>query len=88
LILLVLRQYIGAANQLAPIYLRCKHLKIRDLAPVETAEGAASGLCCFLSNVSCSVADADPLGYASFYRIRSDRHHFTGSDFFCDKKSE
>jgi hypothetical protein len=27
LILLVLRQYIGAANQLAPIYWRCKHLK-------------------------------------------------------------
>jgi hypothetical protein len=27
LILLVLRQYIGAANLLAPIYWRCKHLK-------------------------------------------------------------
>jgi hypothetical protein len=27
LILLVLRHYIGAANQLAPIYWRCKHLK-------------------------------------------------------------
>ncbi len=45
MILLVLRQYIGAANQLAPIYWRCKHLK-----------NPQNFLCCKMSVCLCLLA--------------------------------